>query len=31
MLDEGRAVAEDGHLCECGCHLIASLRGSGSR
>jgi uncharacterized Zn-binding protein involved in type VI secretion len=24
-------VAEDGHLCECGCSLIASLPNSGSR
>jgi uncharacterized Zn-binding protein involved in type VI secretion len=31
MLDEGRPVAEDGRLCECGCRLIASLRNSGSR
>jgi len=24
-------VAEDGHLCECGCSLISSLPNSGSR
>jgi uncharacterized Zn-binding protein involved in type VI secretion len=24
-------IAEDGHLCECGCHLISSLPNSGSR
>lgn len=24
-------VAEDGHLCECGCYLISSLPTSGSR
>ncbi|NUA26471.1 PAAR domain-containing protein [Cupriavidus basilensis] len=29
--DGNLEVAEDGHLCECGCALISSLPNSGSR
>lgn len=29
--DGSREIAEDGHLCECGCALISSLPQSGSR